>query len=388
MANLPFCAKADFSLPATAHYLNCAYIGPISKKTEQAGIDGVRIKSAPMDMKPIDFFAPSEEARAAFGKLINTSAENIAFIPAASYGIATLLRNIKFKRGQNIVLPAEEFPSNVNELRHLSQSEGLELRTIARPPELQNISQRWSTDIINAIDNHTALVILTANHWTDGTRFQLAAIAKKARQKNAILIVDGSQSVGASPMDFDALAPDALLCIGYKFLLGPYTCGFMVLGERFMGTIPLEHNWKNRRHSEDFHRLTDYRDDFQPGARRHDFGQHSSSILIPMLKTAIDQLLHWGSKHIADHCSTLFSIVEEELKESDYAIAPATEHSSHLFGIQVNQAQDLTELTNKLARQQVYLSTRGNALRVSTHIYNDEQDMLALAKVLRSSQQK
>jgi selenocysteine lyase/cysteine desulfurase len=62
-------------------------------------------------------------------------------------------------------------------------------------------------------------------HWSDGSRFDPAEIGARARAVGAALIIDGTQSVGALPFDVRALFPDALICAGYKWLMGPYGIG-------------------------------------------------------------------------------------------------------------------------------------------------------------------
>ena len=382
------CRKAEFSLPKNAHYLNSAYMGPISRQTERAGLQGVSSKNFPAGISSADFFQPSEAARTAFGQIVHTSAERIAIVPAVSYGMAAILRNLSIEPGQNVIVPAEEFPSNINQLRSICRRANAELRTVPRPAaDSHNPADLWSQTMHDAIDAQTALVVLTNAHWTDGTRFNMRQIAAKARGKGAVLVVDGTQSVGAHPFDFDDLKPDALLCAAYKFLLAPYTTGFMVLGDRFMDAEPLEHNWINRVHSEDFTRLIDYQDSFQPGARRHDFGEHSSTILMPMLQTALEQLLDWGVEQIAAHCESLFGVLVDALAGSDYRIQPLAQQHGHLFGIGVpNPDNRLRRLAQELEAANIYVSIRGSSLRVSTHIFNDENDVLALARTLKAVQ--
>ena len=113
-------------------------------------------------------------------------------------------------------------------------------------------------------------------HWTDGTRFDLAAIGARAREVGAALVVDGTQSVGALPFDVQQLRPDALVCATYKWLMGPYSLGFAYLGPRFDDGEPLEETWIGRRGSENFKELVDYQDDYQPGALRYDVGERSN----------------------------------------------------------------------------------------------------------------
>ena len=87
------CQRHLFSLPESIHYLNCAYMGPLPKATEAAGLAGVQSKSDPTGILTEDFFAPVEELRGLVGRLVNASTESVAMIPAVSYGVATNSRS-------------------------------------------------------------------------------------------------------------------------------------------------------------------------------------------------------------------------------------------------------------------------------------------------------
>ena len=129
------CRRADFTLPADLHYLNCAYMGPLPAVVQEAGVLGVRRKGDPSRIKAGDFFEESDRARALFAQLIGArEPQRIALIPAASYGIATAARNTPTHQGQNVVITGEQFPSNVYTWRELCRRRAVELRTIA-PPE-------------------------------------------------------------------------------------------------------------------------------------------------------------------------------------------------------------------------------------------------------------
>jgi hypothetical protein len=111
-------------------------------------------------------------------------------------------------------------------------------------------------------------------------------------------VVDGTQSVGALPIDVQKYRIDALVCGGYKWLMGPYSLGVAYLSEYFDDGIPLEESWMNRRGSDDFQRLVAYEPQYRPGAARYDVGEHSNFILLPMLTAALRQILAWEPAQI------------------------------------------------------------------------------------------
>src|ERR1051325_3013013 len=96
-----------FDIPDDVAFLNCAYISPLPKGSIAAGEDGARRKGRPRTIVPSDFFTTSESVRALFAGLINASADDIAFAPAVSYGMAQASYNIALTKSQTIVTLAE-----------------------------------------------------------------------------------------------------------------------------------------------------------------------------------------------------------------------------------------------------------------------------------------
>lgn len=380
------CQRALFSLPDGQHYLNCAYMSPLLKTAEAAGIAGLQRKAVPADITAEDFFEPAENLRRTFARLIQTSPERIALIPAVSYGVAIASHNLPLDASCNVVVPAEEFPSLVYPWLEQYKHTGATLRLIERPnpaPSAQRSTvDGWNARILDAIDTHTAAVVLSSVHWTDGTPFALDAIGDRARDVGAAFIVDGTQSVGALPFDFDRLQPDLLVCAGYKWLLGPYQSGFAAVGDRFLDGRPFEHNWINRKNSRDFSALTHYQAAYRGGARRFDVGEHANLILMPMLQAGLDRLHAWGVPHVQRYCARLADDLARALADTPYHLAPAEERTDHLFGVPIADPERIPALLAQLRRREVYVSQRGDSIRVSPHVYNTAADIAALAEAL------
>ena len=173
--------------------------------------------------------------------------------------------------------------------------------------------ERWSTRILEAIDADTAVVTMGAVHWTDGTVFDIDAIGARAREVGAYLIIDGTQSVGAMDFDVARIQPDALICSGYKWLMGPYSIGLAYFGPRLLDGIPLEETWIGREGSRDFAGLAgNYPDSYEPGATRYDVGERSNFILVPMMNAALALVLDWTPARIGEYCGNLTAVLTEQ----------------------------------------------------------------------------
>jgi selenocysteine lyase/cysteine desulfurase len=377
------CQKSSFSLPGDEHYLNCAYMSPISVAVETAGMTGVARKRVPSRIATSDFFTESDRARALFARLINApDPSRVAIIPAASYGLAIAARNLPAGAGQNIVVTHEQFPANVHAWRRLARDRGVEIRVVAPPDVTDGRGRGWNERLLEAIDASTAIVALGHVHWTDGTRFDLDAIGARARDVGAALVVDGTQSVGALPFDVQAIQPDALVCATYKWLMGPYSMGFAYLGTRFDAGEPLEETWIGRAGSENFKELVNYRDDYQPGAVRYDVGERTNFALMPMAIAALEQVLDWQPARVQEYCASLTADLFERVRALGYTAEAPEYRGAHLFGLRAPAGTDITAVGERLRARKVLVSLRGSALRVSPHVYNDARDITALIDAL------
>ena len=246
------CQREAFSLPPEVRYLNGAFMSPLPKAVEEAGIRGLLQKRNPTLIDPADFFEQSEEVRDRFAALINASnSSSVAILPSVSYGVGIAAKNTPMHRGQNVVLLHEQFPGNVYPWLRAAGDSDVEVRVVG-PGDSGSRGEMWNERILEAIDVDTAAVALAPVHWTDGTLFDLPAIGARAREVGAAFVVDGTQAIGSLPFDAQEIQPDALIVASYKWLLGPYSIGMGYFGPRYLDGLPLEETWIGREGSEDF----------------------------------------------------------------------------------------------------------------------------------------
>lgn len=375
--------KDLFNIPDHITYLNTAYISPSFKSVEKAGLKAVMRKSQPFDITSSDFFKPVIEVKKLFAQLVDVDDYNrIATIPAVSYGIANVANNIHLNEDDEIIILEEQFPSNVYAWQILAEKYGAKLITIKAPKTTENPVKQWNLDILNAINDKTAVVAMAHIHWSNGILFDLKAIRKKTKQHNALLIIDGSQSVGALPFSVKELQPDALICAGYKWLFGPYACGYAYYGSYFDNGIPIENNWANRFNSENFAGLTAYEEAYRPLASRYTVGESGNFIAIPMQIEALKQLIEWTPEAIQNYCKEISCDAVEKLKALGCHIEDANNRAHHLFGIKLPVELDIDNFNRILKEHHIYLSFRGSYIRISCHLFNTLEDFDKLVKCM------
>lgn len=363
------CQRHLFEIPDSIAYLNCAYMSPLLRSVRQAGEQGVARKSQPWDLKPVDFFTETEIVREQLAQLINTTAESIAFVPSVSYGLAVAAQNLTVQPGAQILILDEQFPSNVYAWWELAQIKDLEIVTVDRPEDGD-----WSRAVLERIDERVTLVALPHCHWIDGGWLDLERIGERCRQVGAALVLDVTQSLGALPLDVARIRPDVLVSGSYKWLLGPYSLGFMYIDPRYHEGRPLEEGWIARQGSENFARLVDYQQGYQPGARRFDVGERSNFALMPMVRAALDQILDWGVDRIEATLRQMTREIGERAVSLGLTIGPDRLRAGHMLGIRFPEGVP-EGLGDRLAQAGVYVSFRGSSMRVSPHLYNTEGDV-------------
>jgi len=360
--------RHQFNIPDEVAYFNCGYMGPLSKVVEEAGIKGVMQKSEPWKMTPTDFFTDSDIARGLFAQLINADAVDIALVPSASYGLAIAAKNIPLKEGQKILVLDEQFPSNIYCWQERCHETGAEIKTVPAPKD-----RDWTRAVLDQIDSTVAIAALPNNHWADGGLLDLVKIGAELRKVGAKLVLDVTQSLGAMPLDVQAVKPDFLIAAAYKWLLGPYSVGMMYVSPNNQNGSPIEYNWLNRAGSEDFSGLVNYQDEYQNGAVRYDMGQRANFALMPMAIATLRQILNWGVDNIYTNISATNSRISDAVRAFGLTSVPTEFRAGHFLGLEKAGGFSPTLLAD-LAKEKIYVSHRGNSLRITPHIYNNEDD--------------
>lgn len=365
-----------FELPEGVCYLNCAYMAPQLRSVTAAGQEAIARKARPWTIGPADFFEPLEDLRAAFAGIVDADADGVAITPSVSYALSLAAANLPVGAGQRIVTLAEQFPSNVYPWRARAREVGAEVHVVDRPA-----AGAWTDGVLEAVDERCAILALPACHWTDGSRVDLAAVGRRAREVGAALVIDASQSLGAVGLSVPEVRPDVIVAVGYKWLLGPFSLAYAWFAPSWREGQPLEQAWNTRADSQDFARLVDYRDAYREGARRYDMGEAANFALVPMALVALRQVHAWGPARIAATLQERTGAIADVAADLGLHVPDEAARAPHLIGLGL-PADAPTDLASRLGAEGVHVSVRGSSLRVSPHLYNDEGDVERLRAAL------
>lgn len=359
--------RALFDLPRHIAYMACAAQSPIPKVAQAAGIQGLERKFHPWDAhRMADLDAVAEDCRALFGGLLGATAEDVAIVPATSYGIAVAAANLPLGRGQAVLVLDGQYPSDYYAWKAKAEAAGATLKLVPRPADGD-----WTQAALAALTAEVAIAALPPSHWTDGGALDLVALGAACRQVGAALVVDATQAIGAQPFDVAKVQPDFLVCSGYKWLLCPYTLAFLYVAPRHQAGRPLEEHAGARAGWEGYHEA------YLPGARRFDMGERLSHVNIPMAAASLRLVSGIGPAAVSAGLKPLTDRVAALAAERGWQTPPAAHRVQHYIGLR-RAGGFLPASEAALIARDLHVSLRGGGLRVAPWLFGtlDEIDRL------------
>ena len=287
------CQRSLFSIPSDVVYLNTAYMSPLMNSVVDAINYGAKLKASPWDLTINDFFENSESARTLFADLVNVNSKNIALVPSASYGLETAAKNLKVGSGKSVVMLENQFPSHVYPWQRLVNETGGKLIKVKEKPD-RNLTEL----VVESINEQCAIVAVPNVLWTNGLMLDLLLISLRCKEVGAALVLDLTQSVGAVNTDLEKIDPDFAVVAAYKWMMSPYSTGYLYVSEKHWNGEPLEGNWISRRDGKNFSNLINYTDHYEDGAVRFDMGERANFALLPGSIEALKQLHKLSLIHI------------------------------------------------------------------------------------------
>jgi selenocysteine lyase/cysteine desulfurase len=371
--------RALFDLPREVCYLNAAGWSPLPLAVQEAGRAGVARKGRPWELGPDFAAAQHERARAAAARLINADPGDVALIPSVSYGVATAGKALRPPAGSRVLVLEDDHSSPVLEWVQRAPAEGFAVETVRRPGDGD-----WTAALLEALERPgaapVAVVSVSSVHWSDGGALDLEGVSRALRARGAALVVDATHAVGVVRTDVAALDPDFLVFPTYKWVLGPYGRAFLYVAKRRQEGegAPLEQTAHGRR-GVAADRAPPYLRDlsFAPGARRFDMGERDHFVSLEMAAVGMEMMAAWGAGVVSERLRMLTDRMAEGLRgaAAGVRLPDARARAPHLLCLEFPGDGGMPEdLPGRLAAEGVHVAPRLGRLRVSPHVYNDEED--------------
>jgi selenocysteine lyase/cysteine desulfurase len=374
--------RALFEMPRSICYLNSASYSPLPLRTLDAGRAAVGRKGTPWTIDWSFATQQYERARTAAARLINADPSDIALIASVSYGVATAAKVLAIPRGTRVIVLEDDHSSPVLEWHARAEAGGFAVETVRRPGDGD-----WTSAVLGAIARPAAppvgLASISSVHWSDGGLIDLDQVAAALRQKGARFVVDATQSAGVLAMDVASLDPDVVIFPTYKWLLGPYGRAFLYVAKRHQGGVPLEQTASARRdvRAENAVYFGDL--GYVADARRYDMGERDHFISMEMASIGMEMMADWGAATVAERLDMVTDLIADGLRDLGVQIPERRIRAPHILSLSFKDGLP-KGLTEGLAREGVYVAARLGRLRVSPHVYNDEEDAERFVAALAS----
>jgi selenocysteine lyase/cysteine desulfurase len=374
-----------FEMPRQICYLNSASYSPLPLRTLEAGRAAVERKGRPWTLEAGFANAQHERTRTAAARLINAHGDDVALISSVSYGVATAAKLFTIPKGSRVIVLENDHSSPVLEWRLRADEQGFAVETILEPGDGD-----WTSAILAAIERPNAAPVALASissvHWSEGGVIDLDAVGGALRRQGAIFLIDATQSCGVLALDVSQLDPDFVIFPTYKWLLGPYGRAFIYVARRHQGGLPLEQTASGRCNvrAENAVYLADTR--YVANARRFDMGERDHFISMEMAAIGMEMLAEWGASAVTERLAMLTGRIAQGLQENGISVPNQKFRAPHILCLKFAGGMP-AGLVEGLAAEGIHVASRIGRLRVSPHVYNDDDDadrfVAALAGRLR-----
>ncbi|MDP1560429.1 MAG: aminotransferase class V-fold PLP-dependent enzyme, partial [Pirellulaceae bacterium] len=358
-------------------YFDHAAVGPLTRAAADAihRYCGQALESG--DVHWPQWAAGVEQTRAIAAELIGALPAEIALVHSTTEGITMVSEGLDWQPGDNVVIPAGEFPTNVYPWLHL-QNRGVEVRQVTMPEVVWDY-QRLS----DACDHRTRLISCSWVGYANGFRCDPAIVSQIARRFNAYFLLDAIQGLGVFPLDVKAAGIDFLSADGHKWMLSPEGAGLAYIRHDLLERLrPNIAGWNSVVGRFDFHNV---QLQFRPEAARYEAGAQNM----------VGQLAFGGSLHTlrrAGLSATSWALADQVLHSAQDLIRQLQDLGAEVLELPHNvrsgiimfqlPGQDPMAVRQRLLDEGVVVSCRGGRLRVAIHAYNDDSDFARLLNVL------
>ncbi|MGB3468983.1 MAG: aminotransferase class V-fold PLP-dependent enzyme [Cyclobacteriaceae bacterium] len=350
--------REEFPVTDSYTYLNTASSGAIAKQTATAITDFYTDQLHHAAIHRNEWLQVISSARKRAADLLNSSADQIGFVGDVSSAMNYVADKISPKK--QIILIRGDFPSvNIPWVMR-----GFTIRWVDQEPD-HSIS---IDKIEKAIDEGGGVVAISWVQYSSGFTIDLKALSDICRKSGTLLVVDGTQGVGAIPIDLQSDRVDVLIASSFKWQGAGY--GICLYYERpdadFDSPVKLT-GWNS------LHRFSGEmnRDNLRTNASAIEAG-HAKYASLVALNSGLQLMQQIGWENIYQRNEHLREYLIHRLRKAGVVFHSPVE-KNHISTILCIKAQD--ELYDYFEKNLVKVTKREDYIRLSVHYYNSESDI-------------
>jgi selenocysteine lyase/cysteine desulfurase len=375
--------RREFVLDPEVCYLNTGSAGC----TPASLLDAVHRAGLELERNPFDHLWRDGMVRAVEGVRANVCAffgaakDELALTENTTAGLAALASGIDWSPRDEVVLTTHEHLSCLAVWKYFQKRYDLVLRYVDVPvPDYSDdeflrrfagqLTDRTRVCCISHIDSYT------------GIRLPMDQVALLVRPRKILFVCDAAQSLGMQPVNLETLEVDALVGSGHKWLMGTKGTGLLCLRRDAQERIkPLAVDWS-------FAAMTPCT------------GTRNLSVLLGW-QSVLDMQSLLGGDRIANRIEQLRNLLEQRLAE-DTKLTPCVHQRegaarTGLAAFRLPEDRNSAAIADRLAREfrievkplpptcelEPSLQRELNAIRISTHVFNNEAEIDRLVTSLQ-----
>ncbi|TWU20117.1 Cysteine desulfurase [Novipirellula galeiformis] len=362
-------------------YFDHAAVGPLSLAAFETMSGFLDQASKLGDTVWPSWAARKEKLRQDTAKLLNCTPAEIGLVPNTSTGINWVAEGWAWQPGDNIVVPAGEFPSNLFPWLN-QQARGVEVRVVPR----RAADEVGVGDLMDAADASTRMVAASWVGYASGFRLDVAELVEAAHRRGILVFLDAIQGLGMFPLDLQKVPVDFLAADGHKWLLGPEGAGVAMIRSEHLDKIRVGNvGWGSVKNSYNYN---DPKLDLRDEAARFEAGS-ANMVGLGGLSASLEMFLAVNECHgesaIGDRVVALATQLDGMLRQlgATTSLAVDPKHRSGIVNFSLRGVEP-AQIRSRGLDEHVVLSCRGSGVRASVHAYNNEDDLQRLVAVARS----
>jgi selenocysteine lyase/cysteine desulfurase len=371
--------REEFPVTGEKVWFNTATYGPLPVSNVQAQrdlLEGMMRGAGPPGLG--HWWEGAAQVRAKVGGFIGCEADDVALLRSTGEGIGLVSLGLDWQPGDEVVVYDQEFPSGVYPFLAL-EKRGVRVRYI----EDRGRHRFTADDVAEVLSDRTRVVCVSLVNCYHGFRAPVEEISRLCRQRGVWLLVDAVQAVGILPVDVGALGADLVSAHGYKSMCAGYGIAFCYVSAALREVLEVAApGWKNIEDAPFIDRQLDYNLRYADSARRYEPAVQNLAGMYG-LGASVDLFTAAGSAAIRDWVLGLSRAVVERVTEKGYSVASSTrpEEMSGIVSVEIPGGQ-AAAVCAALAGLNIMCAVRDGRLRVSSHLFNDLEDVERLVEAL------
>lgn len=219
--------KTDFLLDPDVIFLNHGSFGATPKPVF-ADYQAWQLK---LERQPVKFIQEMlwpllADARQKLGDFVGAKANDLVFIPNATFGLNVVARSLTFTPEDEVLTTNHEYGACDNVWQFLSLKQGFCI--VRQPIEVPvTTPEAMVTQLWQGVTPRTRIIFLSHISSSTSLCFPVAEICRRARAAGILTIIDGAHVPGQMPLDLQTIDPDFYFGNLHKWLCSPKGSAFL-----------------------------------------------------------------------------------------------------------------------------------------------------------------